>query len=184
MRPPKLVKPYVRRFCEAIVRDAQPQFIRTRPMPGAAIHDCFVTVAQQVERHGGDQQIGWAIWEWPRVFIEAEFHCVWRSPEGSLVDVSARPIHVPRVLFLPDPARAYEGRQVDNIRKPLDRDPRIKRFLDLAHLMFVEVNRGELADYHGQIEATQQMLRYQREQAALYLLLQRRYGVNSPESDG
>ena len=32
--------------------------------------------------------IGWSLWEFPTLFVGAEFHAVWRKPDGSLVGVA------------------------------------------------------------------------------------------------
>ena len=182
MRPPKLIKPYVTSFCRSIVTEPQPVYVPVRPLAGAPENECFSILPRHVAQHGGEQVIGWAIWEWPRVYIEAEFHAVWRQPDGELLDPTPKIAPIPRILFLQDPRRAYNGRQVDNIRKPLDRDPAIKRFCDLSTAMHREQNRGELADYHGPIVFTETMQRIDRERQELGMLLQRRYGRNPPEA--
>jgi hypothetical protein len=130
--------------------------------------------------HRGDQVIGWTIWEWPRVLIEAEFHCVWRQSDGTLLDITPKPVQVPRILFLPDPVRRYQARQVDNIRKPLDRDPAIKRFCDLSAKYHRAVNEGDLAEYHGPVTLSEQATRDEIEREQLKMLLVRRYGANNP----
>jgi hypothetical protein len=181
VRPPKIIKPYVVSFCRSIVAEPQPIYVPVRTVPGAPKDDCFSIVPQHISRHGGEQIIGWTIWEWPRVYIEAEFHTVWQQPDGTVVDLTPKIVPMPRILFLPDPRRSYKGRQVDNIRKPLNHDPAIKRFCELATLMHDEQNRGDLADYHGPIMFTERMQRIDTERQQLGLLLQRRYGINAPE---
>lgn len=177
MRPPKLIKPYVRRFCQRVEPGAaDPAYIASRPLPNAPMRDCFVTVAQQVEHEGGDTVIGWAIWEWPKVLIEAEFHAVWRTPQGELVNITPYEVPIPRLLFLPSVRRRYEGRQVNNVREPLDRDPAIKRMIELYGLLFAELNRGELQYQHGEVAVRPEAARYQREIAAIQFLLHDRYG--------
>ena len=182
MRPPKLIKPYVISFCRSIVAEPQPVYVPLRPVSNAPQNECVTIVPRHIEQNGGEQVIGWAIWEWPRVFIEAEFHSVWRQPDGSLLDLTPKVMPMPRILFLPDPRRAYNGRQVDNLRKPLDRDPAIKQFCELCTLMHREQNRGELADYHGPIVFTETMQRIDHERQEVGMLLQRRYGRNTPEA--
>jgi hypothetical protein len=60
-----------------------------------------------VARDGGEILYGWAIWEWPRVFIEAEHHAVW-SKGGCLTDVTPQVPPADTILFLPDTERAYD----------------------------------------------------------------------------
>lgn len=83
MRPPKLIKPYVISFCRSVVSDPKPVYVPLRPLDGAAENACFSILPPPVAQHGGEQVNGWSIWEWPRVFIEAEFHAVWRQPDAS-----------------------------------------------------------------------------------------------------
>jgi hypothetical protein len=181
VRPPKIIKPYVISFCRGIVSEPEPIYVPVRPLHGAPDDECFTILPKHIATHGGDQIIGWAIWEWPRVLIEAEFHCVWRQPDGALLDVTPKRVPVPRVLFLPDPRRRYHGRQVDNFRKPLDRDPAIKRFCELSTLYHRALNEGDLADYHGPVTLSEQATRHEMERQQLQILLMRRYGPNSPE---
>ena len=149
MRPPKIIKPYVLKFCSSVVPDATPVYVTCRPLPDAPVNDCFPIVDRQVASAGGESVIGWAVWEWPKVFIEAEFHAVWKQPDGSLLDIAPKVMPIPRILFIPDPQRVYRGRQVANVRRPLCNDKAVKRFCELSTLIFKELNAGALADVHG-----------------------------------
>lgn len=142
----------VQAFCRRLVVGGRSQYVPVRPVVGEPVDECFTIVPKQVAAHGGEQHIGWAIWIWPGVFIEAEFHAIWKRPDGRLVDVTRKARQCSRVLFLKDPSREYEGVQVDNIRRALNNDPQTLRFIELAHARFLETNRGDLADYHGTIK--------------------------------
>jgi hypothetical protein len=181
MRPPKIIKPYVISFCRQIVKKPEPIYIPVRPLNGAPANECFQILPKHIASHGGEQVIGWTIWEWPRVLIEAEFHCIWRRPDNRLLDLTPKSVPVPRILFLPDARRAYRGRQVDNVRKPLDHDPAIRRFCDLATRLHHALNEGELADYHGPVELSEEATRDELEKRELKRVLVRRYGANAPE---
>ncbi|MGL4965857.1 MAG: SEC-C metal-binding domain-containing protein [Inquilinus sp.] len=68
---------------------------------------------------GGSLLYGWLIWEWPRVFIEAEHHAVWEK-DGSLVDITPPSNGERRILFLPDPNASYDFafmKRRNNIRR-------------------------------------------------------------------
>jgi hypothetical protein len=91
-----------------------------------------------VEREGGRIQYGWAIWERPRVYIEAEHHAVYEPPGGlPWLDItpSASP-EITRRLFLPDDTAVYdfenEGVLRDNFRLALSDDPIIQKFFAVA----------------------------------------------------
>ena len=85
------------------------------------------------------------------MFVEAEFHSIWRKPDGSLLDISPKKSATARVFFLPDPMRAYEGRQVNNIRIPVVGDPRLKAYLNTYSAEFELLNRGDRAGQHGEM---------------------------------
>jgi len=86
--------------------------------------------------------------------IEAEFHAIWRDPGGRLHDITPKQLPVTDILFLPDPERKYDGRQVNNVRRPLRDDPRIKSFFELCDSEFELLNRGQRAYEIGAIHLT------------------------------
>jgi hypothetical protein len=68
--------------------------------------NCFLNVWVQMSYAGGDKQYGWLIaQDSTKDFIEAQFHAVWKNPEGELIDVTPRPDGEKRVMFIPDYAR-------------------------------------------------------------------------------
>lgn len=148
-----------------------------RPLPGKPVKECFSVVPEYVSMYGGKQCTGWAIWEFPKVMIEAEFHCVWESPDGDLLDLTPKEFPLDKILFLPDPKRKYGGLQVDNIRKPLIRDKDVKRFIELAEIKFIELNRAVLPGYYGKIDIPDLVLEIQHEMDMLEAKINRRYAM-------
>lgn len=182
MRPPKLIKPYVISFARQVVgaNNAAPFYVKCSPVQGAAYDECFPLIDDCVANCGGTSVIGWAIWERPKVYIEAEFHAVWRAPSGEHIDFSPRRLPVPRILFLPDPCRKYNGTQVNNIRKALINDKDVKNFLALADEWFRLTNEGKLK-HQREVHVTPEMLRVKENRAALELKIVQRYGPLLPE---
>ncbi len=177
MFPPKLIKPYVVSFCRTVVREPVLEFVPVRPRATAEVLSCFTTVPLQVQEHGGQVIVGWAIWEWPDVVIEAEYHAVWQSPDGQLVDVTPKDPPVKRVLFLRDPFRPYEGFQRDNFRKALRRDKDVDRLIELGRLIHDELNRGDLKFRHGDdVPVREAYAVFSRERAEVAGRLRERYG--------
>ncbi len=150
--PAPITAPHVLEFCNGVVKDSQPIQVRCEQAPDQAFDDCFVTVDRRVASNGGMPVLGWAIWEVPGVLIEAEFHAVWQQPEGTLLDISARRLRFDSITFVPDPGARYAGRQVDNVRVPLNSDPRVRQFIYLCQRRFELENTGALADQHGLVE--------------------------------
>lgn len=118
--------------------DRTPILLPITSAPECQPLDCFHCVKHLAQREGGRVQFGWAIWEWPRVYIEAEHHAVYQPPGGlPWVDVtpSSHP-EITRRLFLPDDAATYdyenEGILRDNHRVALSDDPLIEDFFKAA----------------------------------------------------
>ena len=49
--------------------------------------------------------------------VEAEFHCVWASPEGDLIDLTPKIEHGDSIIFVPDPNISYTGVQIENTQE-------------------------------------------------------------------
>jgi len=135
-----------------IVPNETPIYVDVQAITHAPNDECFVLVPEQIKRNGGEAAIGWALWEWPSLFVEAEFHSVWRAPNGSLLDVTPKKSPTQKILFLPDPSRPYEGRQVNNVRMPVSRSPAVLEFLRVSDAEYEFMNRGERAVQHGYIK--------------------------------
>lgn len=181
--PGTLGAPHVIGFCSEIVSENSPVSVICEPDFSQPENECFVVVEQRTSKLGGEHVFGWAIWESPRVFIEAEFHSVWRSPEGDLIDISPRPYNFPNTTFLPDPNRKYEGRQNDNVRRALVDDRDVVRFLYLASKRHKIMNSGDLANKHGYVSLTKKQSRelkkVVKEATALELKISRKYSAGS-----
>lgn len=182
-RPPKLIKPYVVSFARQVVgmNGIDLFYVPRRPITTAPFNDCFALIEAHVAQNGGTAVLGWAIWERPKIFIEAELHTVWHSPGGEYVDLAPRQKPIPRILFLRDPKRTYRGVQVDNMRRLLCSDKDVKRFLELAALRFELLNEGNMRHYHGPVHMTPEMKAAETELLALKLKMMRRYGPWHPE---
>lgn len=159
MRPPKLIKPYVISFARQVVSDCAPPFyIPCVPLHGSQQNECFSLVERQVKLKGGNAVLGWTIWERPKVFIEAEFHAVWRAPDGGFHDLAPRRLPIPRTLFVLDHRRKFNGTQVDNVRKALATDRDVKQYLNLMKESYRLLNEGDLEHQFGRFPATRRML--------------------------
>lgn len=139
-------------LCQELISDgSQPVYVENRPNDSALVRDCFQNVAKQVAISGGESVTGWAIREFPNWFIEAEFHAVWRSPDGELLDLTPMAHPTARILFLHDPVRTYQGKQINNVRKALTRDADIAVYLKTFDDMFGLLNQGDRASVVGEL---------------------------------
>ncbi|WP_062570602.1 hypothetical protein [Pseudoalteromonas arabiensis] len=76
---------------------------------------CYWNVAEEIEAHGGVPIYGWQIMYWPKRFIEAMHHAIWKMPDGTLVDVTAK--------YESDPVKCHtvfiaDDRITINLEKP------------------------------------------------------------------
>lgn len=135
---PPQITPEILKLCSAVNPGQIPIFIPVLPDQYSQIDHCFFNVKDKCEREGGIIEYGWAIWEWPAVLIEAEFHAVWKKPDGNLIDISKRVEG--QILFLKDEKRTYDfnknGYRVDNIRKPISNSPLVREYIGLAEEKF------------------------------------------------
>ena len=131
--------------------DREPEYVEVQPVEGAELNECFPLVDQTVEHQGGQAVVGWSLWELPSLFAEAEFHCVWKRPDGRLLDIAPKRAECARILFLTDGRRRYEGRQVNNLRRASRSDPDLLAYLHSFDAEFELMNRGERALQHGEI---------------------------------
>jgi hypothetical protein len=120
----------IHQFCGGIVPGADPRYVPVRPASGARPSFCHANVALQVRRAGGKLRHGWTIWEEPGQFLVAEFHSIWESPSGELVDITPHVDGERTIMFLPDPHRKWESRYVPNRLQPLTNDPRVLAHID------------------------------------------------------
>ena len=138
MRPPipiptpREISPLVFEACRVAVTNSNPVHVPVRLETYSKDEDCHRNVTEKVRRDGGRACYGWVIWEIPDWEIQLEFHSVWQSNQGRLVDLSP-PLHGgPEVLFLPDPIRVYEGRNISTIHHPYDASERCRAYVDVA----------------------------------------------------
>lgn len=100
-----------------------PDYVSVEPGEACEPGGCFQNVRAIVRRLGGSVQHGWRMREQPSVFVEGEFHAVWRRPEGGLVDVTPRDDGLSEILFLPDSRLVWDGQDVESRRVMLHEQP-------------------------------------------------------------
>lgn len=99
---PDTVTPAIERFV-AELKSGPAVIVRVASAPGARVGRCWENVNTAVRLWGGHLVHGWAIWERPMLFLTAEFHAVWSSPDGEVIDVTPKADHEKRILFSADP---------------------------------------------------------------------------------
>lgn len=141
---PKKIDAAIRAFGLSIKPRGSLFYVDVKPMAGTEPHECFNNVRRCVEKDGGTETFGWAIWSWPGVFVEAEHHSVWQKADGSFCDPTPTPQGETRILFLEDSSAIYDfttDRRRDNVRAPLRQDVAIAEYLAAS------------AEFHAYMEA-------------------------------
>ncbi len=141
MNPPIPVPPsdepseLVLSVCRSLVPNAFPLLISVNHSADSVAGECHENVKKRILNHGGEAQYGWAISDIPGWAIQAEFHSIWRADDGNLLDPTP-PLHGgPRVLFLPDPIKVYEGRNIPGVHCPYDDSSRCREFASISQEM-------------------------------------------------
>jgi hypothetical protein len=142
---PKTLTQDIHELCKTVSPATLPSYVPVVPEPYAVQNECYGNVAEKIRRDGGNLRYGWQIWERRHLFIEAEFHAVWLSRDGAMLDITPKDIPTKRILFLPDPTRRFEGKRVANIRRTLIDDPLLHDYLRLFtdHQQAVSALGGE-----------------------------------------
>jgi hypothetical protein len=174
---PSSVTKSVLQLSEELVPSGTPMYLNVEPADWAEVNECFSNVSKMVAREGGGMQYGWLIWEaLPDVMIEAEFHAVWVDRKGVYHDITPKALPgLNRVLFLADFKREYQGKQINNVRKALVEDPAVTGFIQAADQYFEATNRGDMADYHGEITLTPELMAIRRERAKHFVAVVEKY---------
>lgn len=129
MRSPRKITAEVAAFAEELSPGAGTVLVDCREDRNAVLLECFDTVDAKVRAHGGDRVLGWCLYEWPRAFLVAELHAVWRRPDGTLLDVAKHQVRQSRIAFVPDPTARVPEIQTPNRYFPLCDDPLVARYI-------------------------------------------------------
>lgn len=148
--PPEITKHLIG-LAAKVAPGQTPLYVPVHPEPGAQVNECFPNVKAKIEKNGGAIVHGWQLWEWPNVLVEAEFHAVWRSLDGNLIDITPKADGEEKILFIPDERRTYRGVSIDNVRIALRDDLLIHHFIKISERIVKVMNRGERAPQFGYV---------------------------------
>lgn len=118
-----------------------PQFVPVRQDQYGLFNWCSDGVLEKVSNEGGGIRFGWTIWEWPKILLTAEFHAVWITPSGELIDITPKPHRETRIVFVPD--ESYPA-DFDFDNRPTNRRFRIPQAPDYKGLAEAEISRMKL----------------------------------------
>lgn len=180
-RTPSPSDPHVKEICRRVVADAKPVLLPITAEPEDEPLNCFGNVRQRVAKNGGRIVFGWAVWEWPKVYVEAEHHAVYENPQGNWLDIT--PSEVPGIdsrVFIEDTSAIYdfenEGIRRDNHRFAFKRDPLIEEFFNSARRAHDAMNAlPGIGNIEVFPEVAQKLGRLQQAHARLVVQLAMKY---------
>ncbi|PTS87387.1 MULTISPECIES: hypothetical protein [unclassified Caulobacter] len=134
--PPAEITPAILAFCQSL-SPVMPQYLALTADPLGRYGWCNEGVRLKVATAGGEPVHGWNVVEWPPGLLTAEFHCVWKSPEGELIEMTPKPWPWGRILFVEDPNYPadfnFEGRPRNRRHRtyePVAREARLHAQID------------------------------------------------------
>jgi len=77
------------------------------------------------------------------VFVEAEFHGIWKSDDGRIIDITPKVPSIDNILFLPDTNRKYEGFQVANRKMKISDNGVLDDYFECCDALFAIQNHGD-----------------------------------------
>jgi len=148
---PRQLDRIVEKFCKQINYSAKPQYIGVIPWEKSKINDCVNNVKEYLKNNEGSSVIGWAIWLHPHCMIEAEFHILYKSLNGQLIDITPHKNNIDKILFMEDQSIKYNDCQINNIRKNISKSKLIDSVIANWNEIFVIQNEGKNKYKHGEI---------------------------------
>lgn len=151
---PKKVDAYVEKILDKLNAKYDPEIIPVRPIENSIRQDCFGNVEKKISTSGGQKHYGWAVWK-SGILYEAEFHAVWESNDGELIDVTSHEPPCKEVMFISDDGYPYTGQHVDNCRINSTQNPLVDDFIMICeYIQYIQVlyslgNRVD--DFHLQM---------------------------------
>lgn len=122
-----------REIARLIDPEAVPLLVPYRKVRAARSGECFHNVRDYVRLNGGNVVDGWVVWETPPLAVQAEFHSVWRNPDGQLIDITPPLTKGSFVTFIPAAAGlTYEGRNVHPYNLAYEDNEIARRWVEIA----------------------------------------------------
>ena len=129
---PNKIDDKIYELCKEI-SSSEPQYVICKPRNWCIQNECYSNVDRMISLKGGKRVLGWTIWEWEGVLVEAEAHAVWEREDGKLIDVSPHDGEG-QILFLRDDKIVYNGRRIKSKRKALIKSHKIEELIELMSL--------------------------------------------------
>jgi hypothetical protein len=130
---PNFVTVAIEEFCRSIAPNVTPMFISVCPDKEGRVNECYQNVDNYVLKNGGQRLLGWCIWEWSGVLLEAEAHAIWKSPNGCYIDITPHEDKEQKILFLHDQNLFFDGNRIPSKRKELTNEICVKKYIEVCN---------------------------------------------------
>lgn len=130
---PPIVTDKILVLCYKVLPDVYPEYIAVETQEWCQPRECFPNVQRMVQKQGGQQINGWAIWQWSNIMVEAEAHAVWKNQEKKLLDITPHDNGERQILFLRDDRMVYSGNTIPSIRLALTSSPLVDELIELMN---------------------------------------------------
>lgn len=156
----------VRNIIAKLNINSKPFYVEIKPEQYCLNGFCFENVKEKIRRDRGSIVFGWQFCEYPYM-IEAMFHCVWKSPEGALIDVTPSEFPCSKTLFAVDNKGSNRTMPLDHCRLNITGNPVVDDMISLDEAFFRFKHSGErlkaeffheLSDYDIEIWRAFEML--------------------------
>lgn len=129
----------------------KPIYVDIIPDINAITGECFLNVFNKVDTAKGEAVFGWKFAEYS-FMIEAEFHAVWKTSHGNLVDITlSDDPKAKKILFVIDHTRAFDGKRTDNFRFNTTNNALIDDIIEIERAKFVLTDNAKEVDATGRV---------------------------------
>jgi len=132
MTTPAEITDAIRQFSDRLVPGSSPVWVEFDQTNAGTVDECYDNVAEVVRTLGGAALLGWTIWEWPGVMLEAISHAVWENPEGGLLDPTPKSDGEQTTVFVPERDATDNGGVTLAQHWPLADWPEIASYIDVC----------------------------------------------------
>lgn len=147
--PPALDNEHLESLLVKMDAEFEPVELKVETHPNAKENECISIVDQMIQENGGKRILGWQLWE-SAYILEAEFHVVWETVDGTLKDISRKKEGITYIVFVEDERLVYKNKQMDNIRLNIFKIPLVEDFIECCKQVFRLMNKGERSLLYGQ----------------------------------
>ena len=128
---PTVISPQVIGLCESL-KASRPCYVPVQQDQHGIYGFCNDGVMDKIKADGGAIMFGWTIWEYPRLYLTAEFHAIWVDPDGTFIDITPKPAGETRIVFAADPSYLTD---FDFRKRPRNRRARLYEPKGVAELV-------------------------------------------------